>query len=53
VGRSDGGTLQNNPQEVQWVNDPIATRLKPALAASLHDEIQRLEAEALAARAKK
>jgi hypothetical protein len=41
------------PNEVDWANDPIATRLNPSLAASLHDEIFRLGAEAAAARAKK
>jgi hypothetical protein len=40
------------PTEVHWVNDPIATRLKPALAGSLHDEILRLGLEAFEKRAK-
>jgi hypothetical protein len=41
------------PTEVNWANDPIATRIKPELAASLHDEILRLGAEAVAKRPKK
>jgi hypothetical protein len=41
------------PPEVLWANDPIVKRLKPALAASLHDEILRMEMQASAARAKK
>jgi hypothetical protein len=40
------------PGEVQWVNDPIATRLKPSLARALHDEILRLAAEATSKRPK-
>ncbi len=43
----------NMPPEVQWINDPIATRLRPALAASLHDEVLGLEAEINASRPKK
>jgi hypothetical protein len=34
------------PNEVNWVTDPIASRIRPALAASLHDEVMRLAAEA-------
>jgi len=41
------------PNEVNWTNDPIASRIKPALAASLHDEVLRLGAEAFAKRTKK
>jgi len=41
------------PNEVSWANDPIASRIKPALAASLHDEVFRLGADAFAKRAKK
>jgi hypothetical protein len=43
----------NTPPEVQWITDPIATRLRPALAASLHDEVLGLEAEINAPRPKK
>lgn len=41
------------PTEVHWANDPIATRLTPKLAASLHDEILQLGREAFEKRAKK
>jgi hypothetical protein len=41
------------PTEVNWANDPIASRLTPELAASLHDEILRLGAEAFEKRSKK
>ncbi len=41
------------PTEVHWANDPIATRLPPELAASLHDEILQLGREAFEKRAKK
>ncbi len=40
------------PTGVNWANDPIASRIKPELAASLHDEVLRLAAEAFATRAK-
>jgi hypothetical protein len=30
------------PNEVTWANDPIASRITPELAASLHDEMLRL-----------
>ncbi len=41
------------PTEVNWANDPIATRFRPELAASLHDEILQLGREAFEKRAKK
>jgi hypothetical protein len=41
------------PTEVNWVNDPIASRIDPALAGSLHDEVLRLGAEAFEKGAKK
>lgn len=34
------------PTEVNWANDPIASRIKPALAGALHDEMLRLSREA-------
>ena len=40
------------PNEVNWANDPIASRIRPELATSLHDEILRLAAEAFEKRAK-
>lgn len=43
----------NTRPEVIWVNDPIVKGLKPELAASLHDEVLRLEMESKASRAKK
>jgi hypothetical protein len=41
------------PSEVNWANDPIASRITPELAASLHDEMLRLGAEAFEKRGKK
>jgi len=41
------------PTEVNWASDPIASRIRPSLAASLHDEILRLGAEAFDREAKK
>ena len=35
------------PTEVQWVNDPIASRLSAHLAESLHAEVPRFAREAL------
>jgi hypothetical protein len=40
------------PNEVDWANDPIATRIDSKLAWSMHDEIFRLGAEAAAAKKK-
>jgi hypothetical protein len=41
------------PLEVQWVDDPIASRISRQLADSVHDEIFRLAAEARDKQAKK
>jgi hypothetical protein len=41
------------PLEIQWVDDPIASRIDRQLADSLHDEIFRLAAEARDKQAKK
>jgi hypothetical protein len=41
------------PTEGNWANDPITTRIQPELAASLHDEILRLGAEAFEKQTKK
>jgi hypothetical protein len=41
------------PNESDWADDPIASRIKPELAASLHDEILQLAAEAFEKRVKK
>jgi hypothetical protein len=41
------------PTESQWKNDPIASRLKPELAAALHDSMMRYAAETFAGRAPK
>lgn len=41
------------PNEADWANDPIASRLTPALAASLHCEILRLAAETFEKQTKK
>jgi hypothetical protein len=43
----------STPPEVVWANDPIVKRLKPELAASLHDEVLKLELETMLSRAKK
>ncbi len=41
------------PLEIQWVDDPIASRISRQLADSVHDEIFRLAAEARDKQAKK
>jgi len=41
------------PNEVNWANDPIASRLTPARAESLHYEILRLAVEAFEKRSNK
>lgn len=41
------------PTEAEWEADPIASRITPELAASLHDEIFQLGAEAAEKHAKK
>ncbi len=38
------------PTEAEWAHDPIVTRLKPHLAASLRTDVYRFALEAMQAR---